>query len=92
MSVPVIIEQHMPKIYTEVLAMDLDLITPLNVHEAMNNSILRPGHVYVVPGGYHAEVKKYSNQKIILLHRGPRERDNRPSIDVLIRSVIQVYQ
>jgi len=92
MSVPVIIVQHMPKIYTKVLAMDLDLITPLNVHEAANNSILRPGHVYVVPGGYHAEVNNYRNQKLIMLHRGPRERDNRPSIDVLIRSVNKVYK
>jgi two-component system chemotaxis response regulator CheB len=92
MSVPVIIVQHMPKIYTRVLAMDLDLLTPLNVHEATNNSVLLPGHVYVIPGGYHAEVKNNSHQKIILLHRGPRERDNRPSIDVLIRSVNQVYQ
>lgn len=91
-TVPVIIVQHMPKIYTRELAADLDLITPLNVREAEQHSILLPGQVYVAPGGYHTVLKTKGGRNIINTHRGPRERKYRPSIDVLLRSAVDVYQ
>jgi two-component system, chemotaxis family, protein-glutamate methylesterase/glutaminase len=90
--VPVIILQHMPKIYTKMLAEELDQITPLNVREARNNSVLLPGQVYVGPGGYHVEIRNNGYRKTISLHRGPREQKHRPSINVLLRSVSQIYK
>lgn len=92
LSVPVIIVQHMPKIYTRELAADLDMITSLNVREAEENSILLPGQVYVAPGGYHTILKNTGRRNIMKTHRGLREMKNRPSIDVLLRSVVNVYQ
>ena len=92
LPVPVVIVQHMPKIYTEELSTELDKITPLNVREARDNSILLPGQIYVAPGGYHTVIKNESGRKRIFLHRGPREHKSRPSIDVLLRSAIQAYQ
>jgi two-component system, chemotaxis family, protein-glutamate methylesterase/glutaminase len=89
--VPVIIVQHMPKIYTRELADDLDRITPLNVREAQNNSSLLPGQIYLAPGGYHTVVKSEGARKSLFIHRGPRENHNRPSIDVLFRSAVQAY-
>jgi two-component system chemotaxis response regulator CheB len=91
-SVPVIIVQHMPKIYTRQLAADLDVITPLNVREAEENSILLPGQVYVAPGGYHTVLKNNGRRNIIKMHRGAREMKYRPSIDVLLRSAVNMYQ
>lgn len=91
-SVPVMILQHMPKIYTRELAADLDEITPLNVREAEENSILLPGQVYVAPGGYHTVLKSNWRRNMINIHRGPREIKYRPSIDVLLRSAVSVYQ
>lgn len=91
-SVPVIIVQHMPKIYTRELAADLDEITPLNVREAEENSILLPGQVYVAPGGYHTVVKNNGRRNVINMHRGAREMKYRPSFDVLLRSAVSVYQ
>lgn len=91
LPVPIIIVQHMPKIYTKELAHDLDEITPLNVREAQDSSPLLPGQVYVAPGGYHAVIKNEGNRKKISLHRGPREHKFRPSIDVMLRSALQTY-
>ncbi len=89
--VPVIIVQHMPKIYTRVLANELDSKTSINVREATTDSLLLPGQVYIVPGGYHASIRNNGTRKQITLHRGPKEHKCRPSIDVLLRSARHVY-
>jgi two-component system, chemotaxis family, protein-glutamate methylesterase/glutaminase len=88
---PIIVVQHMPKIYTRVLTEQLDKISHLNVREAQNNSPLLPGQVYVAPGGYHTIVKSDGNRNLLMTHRGPREHKFRPSIDVLLRSAVQIY-
>ena len=89
--VPVVIIQHMPKMYTKQLANNLDEITSLHVREALNNSLLLPGQVYVAPGGYHSVIKNDGNRKKIFLHKGPREHRCRPSIDVMLRSAVQAF-
>lgn len=91
LPVPVVIVQHMPKIYTRELARQLDLITSLNVREATDGSLLLPGQIYVAPGGFHTEVKNDGTRRYLRLHRGPREHKSRPSIDVLLRSAVKVY-
>lgn len=91
LSAPVIVVQHMPKLFTGVLAEELDNEAELNVFEAQNGSTLRAGNVYVIPGGYHAVIKN-GIQRSICLHRGPREEDSRPSMNVLLRSASQVFQ
>ncbi len=91
LPVPIVVVQHMPKIYTRMLAAELDELTPLHVREATMNSLLVPGQVYLAPGGFHASVKNNGTRKQITLHRGPKEHKSRPSIDVLLRSVQHVY-
>lgn len=91
LPVPVIIVQHMPKIYTKQLAAELDRISPLNIREATNKSLLLPGQVYIAPGGYHTVIKNEGSRKMLYMHRGPREHKCRPSIDVTMRSAVQVY-
>jgi two-component system, chemotaxis family, protein-glutamate methylesterase/glutaminase len=91
MPVPVLIVQHMPKIYTQQLAAELDRISPLNIREATNKSLLLPGQVYVAPGGYHTVVKNEGSRKMLYMHRGPREHKCRPSVDVTLRSAVQAY-
>ena len=92
MPVPIVIVQHLPKIYTQKLASDLDRITELNVREAQNESPLIPGQIYIAPGGYHTVVKSDGYRRVLNIHRGPRENKNRPSIDVLLRSAAQSYK
>lgn len=91
LPVPVVIVQHLPKIYTKAFASELDKITEMNVREAQNESPLIPGQIYLAPGGFHTVVKNMGNRKILSIHRGPRENKNRPSIDVLLRSASQAY-
>ncbi|MCC5914583.1 MAG: response regulator [Balneolaceae bacterium] len=91
LSVPVVIVQHMPKIYTKVLAEELDKVTNLNVREAKEKSVLLPGQVYLAPGSFHTVVKNDGSRKRLYLHRGSREHRCRPSMDVFVRSAVQVF-
>lgn len=91
LPVPVFVVQHMPGIYTEVFAKELDKITSANVREAQHESSLTPGTVYVAPGGFHSIIKNENGEKQIALHKGPRENKCRPSIDVMLRSAVQEF-
>jgi two-component system, chemotaxis family, protein-glutamate methylesterase/glutaminase len=92
LPVPVIVVQHMPDIYTQVLAEDLNKITGLNVVEATNNVELKPGTVYITPGKYHASTRSIGQKNVITLHHGPKVKGFRPSIDVLLQSTQNTYQ
>lgn len=90
--VPIVIVQHMPKIYTHKLASQLDKITELNVREAQNESPLLSGQIYIAPGGFHTIVRSDGTRSVLNIHRGPRENKNRPSIDVLLRTAANTYK
>lgn len=91
LPVPVVVVQHMPKIYTGVFAEDLNRAAGLTVQEAEEGTELEAGQVYIAPGGYHAIVKSDQNRNYISLYRGQKVKGFRPSIDVFLRSVRNVY-
>src|SRR4051794_25269254 len=56
LPVPVMIVQHMPKLFTGVLAERLDRCCSLRVEEAYHGQVLQPGVVLLAPGDSHMEV------------------------------------
>src|SRR6202000_3043845 len=54
--VPVLIVQHMPKLFTGALAERLDKCCALRVEQAYDNATIRPGTVWLAPGDAHMEV------------------------------------
>src|SRR3984957_8593250 len=54
--VPVLIVQHMPKLFTGALAERLDKCCSLRVKEAYENAMIRPGTIWLAPGDAHMEV------------------------------------
>lgn len=54
--VPVLIVQHMPKLFTGALAERLDKCCALRVLEAYDDAVIRPGTVWLAPGDAHMEV------------------------------------
>lgn len=91
LRVPLVVVQHMPKIYTNVFAEDLNRVTPFQVREVIDGMALLPGRIYIAPGGMHVIARNDGNGNRLSLHRGVREQKCRPSIDVLIRSVNRIY-
>ncbi len=88
--VPVVVVQHMPGGFTGMLSCNLDDKSRLIVVEARAGMKLRPGYVYVAPGGKHLEVSRLAgaeNQYITSLNDGPLVKGCRPAVDVLFKSL-----
>ncbi len=86
--VPVAIVQHMPPMFTKLLAARLDALgVPLRCHEAEDGDILLPGHAYLAPGGKHLSVSRDARGHFVgRLLETPPENSCRPAADVLFRS------
>ncbi|MBM6401759.1 chemotaxis-specific protein-glutamate methyltransferase CheB [Phycicoccus sonneratiae] len=91
LSVPVLVVQHMPPVFTRLLAERLDRTGPLPVREAVDGAPLRPGVVHVAPGDLHLTVAGSPAAATIALTSGAKEHHCRPSVDVLFRSLVPVY-
>ncbi|MCF8474163.1 MAG: chemotaxis response regulator protein-glutamate methylesterase [Emcibacter sp.] len=90
-NVPVVITQHMPAAFTGILAKHLTASTNFVCKEAEEGDILENGKVYIAPGDYHMTVVEKSGQKVISLNQGPQENFCRPSVEPMLRSLMQVY-
>ncbi len=90
--VPIFIVQHMPPKFTKSLAERLNNLSKLNVKEAENGETVENGTVYIAPGGYHMKVKnKNNNGTVIEISEYPLDTLHRPSVDVMMNSVIDHY-
>jgi two-component system chemotaxis response regulator CheB len=89
--VPVVVVQHMPPMFTRLLADRLDAQCALQVVEAQPGDELEAGGVWIAPGDYHMVLRRDGAAVRIGTHRGPHENSCRPSVDVLFRSVGDVY-
>jgi two-component system, chemotaxis family, protein-glutamate methylesterase/glutaminase len=88
---PILVVQHMPPGFTEEFAKSLDRICPLEVKEAADGDILKPGRVLIAPGDKHILVEKRSLGMVARLSDAPLENGHRPSADILFASVAQLY-
>jgi two-component system chemotaxis response regulator CheB len=88
---PILIVQHMPPVFTRLLAERLQTTTKLKVQEATEGALVEPGKVLIAPGNYHMRLRKTGIQTIVTLDQEPPENSCRPAVDVLFRSVEEVY-
>lgn len=89
---PIVVVQHMPAGFTEEFANSLDRICPLEVKEAKEGDIVKPGRVLIAPGDKHIQVEKRPLATIAHLSDAPPENGHRPSADVLFESVRREFQ
>lgn len=89
--VPIVIVQHMPPVFTHHLAERLNQESQLTVKEAKQGDTLLPGHVYIAPGDFHMQLRRDGVAVKTVLSQGPPENSCRPAVDVLFRSVANVY-
>lgn len=89
--VPIVIAQHMPATFTQLLAERLNSKSPIQVEEATPGTVLKPGHAWIAPGNFHMVLQPNQSEIQIQLHQAPPENSCRPSADVLFRSIAQVY-
>ena len=90
--VPIVLVQHMPPIFTRLLAERLGSRSEIPVQEGSAGIILSPGQAWIAPGNFHMTVKRVGMGSRLELNQDPHENSCRPAVDVLFRSVAEVYQ
>jgi two-component system chemotaxis response regulator CheB len=87
----VLVVQHMPVGFTRALADRLDSRSAVRVREAQEGDSVLPGSVLIAPAGRHMRVRKRGPLVKVWLDDEPRSALHRPSADVLMASVAEVY-
>lgn len=98
LPIPALIVQHMPKLFTNVLAERLDRCCGLRVAEAYHGAPLQPGVVWLAPGDMHMEVApragiadKPGATGQVKLHSQEPLHHCRPAVDYLFLSAARTY-
>jgi two-component system chemotaxis response regulator CheB len=91
LSVPIVVVQHMPPGFTNEFAKSLDRICPLEVKEAAEGDLIKPGRILIAQGNKHLEVDRKPLAAVVHLSDAPLVSGHRPSVDVLFASVAKAY-
>ena len=87
----VLVVQHMPPTFTRSLANRLDGISEMKVKEAEHGEPIVAGCVYIAPGDKHMKAVRWGKNAEIRLDDEPSDTLHKPSVDVLMNSVADVY-
>ena len=83
---PILIVQHMPEYFTLAFSNRLDSLCEIDVKEAENGDILRPGRALVAKGDSHLMLRKTGVETVAHVRPGPLVCRHRPSVEVLFQS------
>jgi two-component system, chemotaxis family, protein-glutamate methylesterase/glutaminase len=89
---PVLITQHMPPTFTTILAEHLARASRRPAHEALDGEAIKPGQIYLAPGGRHMRVARHGAEASIVLDDGPPVNFCKPAVDPLFTSAIDIWQ
>jgi len=89
---PVLITQHMPPTFTTILAEHLARSSKRPAHEAVDGEVIKPGTIYLAPGGRHMRVVRHGADVVIALDDGPPVNFCKPAVDPLFISATEVWQ
>lgn len=88
---PVAVVQHMPPIFTKSLADDLNRVCQLEVSEAYDGCPADAGRILIAPGGKQMRISKLSGRPIVQVTDDPPERNCKPAVDYLFRSLARHF-
>jgi two-component system chemotaxis response regulator CheB len=88
---PVLVVQHMPPLFTKLLAERLDSTCQLHVEEARQGSPVEAGKILIAPGDFHFKVASNGAGLRVMLDQSPPQNSCRPAVDALFASVGEVY-
>lgn len=89
---PVFITQHLPAAFTSLLASHIQAASGNRCIQPEDGELISPATVYLAPGDFHMEVKKHEDGKLrICLTKAPLEHSCRPSINPMLRSLVDIY-
>jgi two-component system chemotaxis response regulator CheB len=88
---PIFITQHMPPMFTMILADNLRRVSGAPCAEASDGEEVRDGHIYVAPGDHHMLVMGDAKAKYIRLNQDAPVHYCRPAVDPMFQSVAAAF-
>lgn len=88
---PILITQHIPKVFSTSFAERLDRALPMEVFEASEGMIIRSGCVYIAPGDYHLTIGKSGSKMVCKIIQTEKVNRHRPAVDVMFESIQSAY-
>lgn len=89
LTIPILLVQHMPPIFTQKLAESLDRHCPHgSIYEAIDGQLVEKGGVYIAPGDFHMTLKRDMR---LSLNQNEKVCFVRPSVNVTLDSVNDCY-
>ncbi len=88
---PVLDVQHMPPLFTRLLAERLDAACPLKVQEAAPGETVCAGKILIAPGDFHMKLKSRDEEIRVFVDQSPLQNSCRPAVDALFTSADQTY-
>lgn len=85
----IVVVQHIPPVFSGMLAKRLNEETVHEVKEAEHGDYVETGQILIAPGGKHMKIKKTGDRYRVLLFEGEKVNGHLPSIDVLFESVAE---
>lgn len=90
-ALPILITQHMPAVFTTLLAQRLERDTGRTCVEAKDGDDIRANVTYIAPGGFHMIVQTNEGKPYVRLSEAEPENFCRPSADPMFRSIAAIY-
>jgi len=90
-NLPVLIAQHMPPMFTSILAGHIAKTAGRPTVEGADNMRIQPGHIYVAPGGFHMVVARSADGPVIRILDTPPVNFCKPAVDPLFDSAAEIF-
>jgi two-component system chemotaxis response regulator CheB len=91
LPVPIVVVQHMPPMFTQMLAERLSKNSQIPTVEAKSGSELEPGNAWIAPGDHHLVLVREGARICTQINQERQEHACRPAVDPLLRSVASAY-
>ncbi len=88
---PIVLVQHMPASFTPAFAERLNKLCKIEVRQAEDGDILRPGLALLAPGGTQMMVENRSGQPRVRILPGDERLNYRPCVDVTFGSLARAF-
>jgi two-component system chemotaxis response regulator CheB len=89
---PIVLVQHMPAAFTGAFASRLNSLAKIEVKEAADGDILRPGVAYLAPGGKQMLVEGSDSQAKLRIKDDDSPRITfKPSVDITFGTAAKVF-
>jgi two-component system chemotaxis response regulator CheB len=88
---PVLVVQHMPPLFTRLLAERLHSTCELEVLEASQGESVAAGKILIAPGDFHMKVATGERGTQVRLDQSPPQNSCRPAVDALFASIGEAY-